>query len=96
MAKAKKAAKKRVFKCKTCGKTFSGGRALGKHYDQAPSHRPASKSKKPRKAKKGKVATGLSAEIKRLLDSVDAEISNHEQAIKDLKKKKQQLKKLDW
>ncbi len=96
MPKAKQAANKRVFKCIICGKAFSGGRALGKHYDQAPSHRPAGKPKKASKAKESRGATGLSAEIKRLLDSVDAEITNHEQAIKDLRKKRNQLRALNW
>ncbi len=98
MAKAKKARKKPVYKCKTCGKRFGGGRQLGTHYNENPAHRPADKPVKRRRAKrgKGKAAVGFSAQLKTLLNSIDVEINSHEQAIKDLNKKKEQLKKLDW
>ncbi len=95
MAK-KQAGKKRVFKCKTCGKTFAGGRTLGKHYTEIPAHRPAGKPVRARRGRRAKVATGFSAKLKGLLDSIDAEVRSHEQAIKDLQKKKEQLQKLNW
>ncbi len=91
----KTARKKPVFKCKTCGKTFRGGRALGMHYNETPAHRPSSKLKKSRKMK-NKVIAGFPAQLKTLLDSIDAEIVSHEQAIKDLKKKRDQLHKVNW
>lgn len=98
--KAKKTRKKPVFKCKTCGKQYGGGRALGTHYAEIPAHRPAGKPEKPRKPKRktrrSKTTSGFSAQLKVLLDSIDAEINTYEQAIKNLKKKKEQLKKLDW
>ena len=34
-----------VYKCKSCGKEFNGGRRLGDHYAEFPDHRPAGKPK---------------------------------------------------
>lgn len=36
---AKKERKKATFACKVCGKVFNGGRDLGKHYLEEPTHK---------------------------------------------------------
>lgn len=90
------------FACKFsgCGKKFAGGRALGSHYTENPSHRPAKPVSKRAKGKgaKGKpgrpaVAAGGNA-VQAAYAAVKAEIAYIQSRLENLYVAEMSLKKL--
>jgi hypothetical protein len=91
------------FKCKTCGLVFSGGRTLGQHYTDTPSHRPLGKPRTPRLGRAILEATDarqmrmLSAAelMEATIDKLAIEIQEKRRMLADVEKLKAEITELE-
>jgi hypothetical protein len=80
-----------VYKCKACGKEFTGGRKLGDHYGEFPDHRPVGRPRADRPAGGAPARTprrNLSAtdHIQAAIDKLAVEINAKRQMLADVER----------
>ena len=87
-----------VYKCRACGKEFSGGRKLGDHYAEYPDHRPVTR------AKSGKPGSSVRSPVRRMstadllqaaVDKLAVEINAKRQLLADVERTKAEITALE-
>ena len=92
-----------LYKCKVCGKEFSGGRKLGDHYGENPDHRPAGRARGTKPAAAGAGAgvrtygRKLSAtdHIQAAIDKLAIAINAKRQLLADVEKIKAEITEME-
>jgi hypothetical protein len=92
---------KSLYKCKTCGAEFTGGRKLGDHYAEFPAHRPAGRSRgaaaggAPVSAGKGRRNLSATDHIQAAIDKLAVEINAKRQMLADVERIKVEITSLE-